>query len=234
MHTDDALFARPASTFGAGDFWFTMKHLQPAARDTMDEKLILHCTDPEVIPADRAALIQALHGEGLMGEAFPFRGATHYHTGGNFLHLVTFLGCSPRVATRPADAAVTDTGFCHIEVSPILAEVAFLGGSNTKPPLCPRCRGRETQWRELLRTWSLEKQACGWTCAHCGPGAHPYRLNWREYGGFGRFYLAIWDIAEGTALPGERLLALLRAQTGCDWRFFYFAGKPFMQETSLA
>ena len=200
----------------------------------MDNKLILHCTDPEAVPVDRAALIHTLGAEGLLGEAFAFRGTTHYQAGEAFLHLITFLGCSPSVATRPAHAAATGAGFCHIEVSPILAEVTFLGGSNTKPPLCPQCRGRETQWHELLRTWSFEKQACGWTCSHCGLGAHPHRLNWREYGGFGRFYLAIWDIAEGTALPGERLLALLRAQTGCAWRFFYFTGEPFMQETTLA
>ena len=66
-----------------------------------------------------AALAGTLAEAGLIGPPISLPRETIYPTGGHFLRLVTFLGCSPRVELDPpADPAQIETHsresrFCH-------------------------------------------------------------------------------------------------------------------------
>lgn len=195
-----------------------------------DHLLVLHSTDPLDAP-DRATLIRVLRAEGLLGEPVDVRQETHYLAGERFLQGITFLGCSPTLYR--GDGAGPSAN--HIQVSPLLAQPVYLGGDNTKPPACPHCRRREPDWRAMLAAWQQAGMQARHHCPQCGQSSAVHTWNWREYGGFGRLYLAIWGITEGIAVPADGLLASLANISHHPWRYFYFAGQaPTAASWSIA
>jgi hypothetical protein len=185
-------------------------------------KLVLLAADPEFVPADPEALLEALCDAGLCAARLPAEGQgapTRYRVGGEFLGLISFLGCSPKVRLEPEGPH--DRSFCHLEVSGPFERVEFLGGGALKPPRCPGCRSLVADWRERLLRWERDRSSSAWSCPKCGRSSDLYRLDWRRSAGFGRFALDIWNIYDGEAVPSDALLELLKEATGVRWDYFY-------------
>lgn len=181
--------------------------------------LILHPREGDSMPADVDALKVLLSRLGLIGEAFDFKGQQHYKPGEKFLQLITFLGCSPVVSL--GEPGMTGDEFCHIAFSERYPGLQFLYGSNAKPPRCPSCGHRDEQWRSALQNWRNAGERYQWQCQKCAISTSFQNLNWRQCAGFCRFFIQIWGVFEGEAVPAEQLLRELENSTSSPWNYFY-------------
>ena len=175
-------------------------------------KLCLHPSDADTGLADPQPVVTALEALGIIGEAFPLDGHTHYRTGPAFLEHLSFLGCSPVIELAPPATAMESAArrgaFCHLQVLNLTEP--RLRRRPEPLPRCRRCRGSIT---ELTPPSS--------TCPACGATGSLADLNWRQAGAYARVFLDIWSIHPAEAVPGERLLAALAGVTGTDWGFCY-------------
>ena len=182
--------------------------------------LILHPKDPDTLPNGSEGLLAMLQSLGFIDTAFEFEGKSHYRPGEDFLQLMTFLGCSPVVAL--GEPGLTGEDFCHIAFEGPTAEPQFLGGRNVKQPRCPKCGHRYPQWQELINAWEDDRVGYRNTCPDCGSELPVTALRWRQCAGFGRFFIKVWGIYEGEAVPSDRLLDALQHHTGTAWSYFYY------------
>ena len=182
----------------------------------MSEKLILHYHQPDNYPDDSQALVNQLTDIGFLGGKYNKFGKGHFLAGPEFLQYISFIGCSPTLYTKPEEQ--DKPGFCHIEISDISPEISFLGGDNANRFWCPHCQHKHADTAIIARI----NPATVWRCPECGDSTPAIKLNFREQGGFGRFYIGIWGIGEGLALPSDQLMNQLTSFTGENWRYFYF------------
>ncbi len=182
--------------------------------------LILHPKDPDFLPNGFDTLIDMLQSLGFIDAPFEFAGKTHYRPGEDFLQLMTFLGCSPVVSL--GEPGLTGEDFCHIALEEPSAQTRFVGGKNVKPPRCPTCGHRYTSWPELVSAWEADRRGYRLSCPDCGSELPLTALKWRQCAGFGRFFIKVWGIFEGEAVPSDRLLDALQRHTGTAWSYFYY------------
>jgi hypothetical protein len=182
--------------------------------------LILQPRDSGASLVDQVSLIAMLQALDFIDATIEFDGKTHYRPGEDFLQLMTFLGCSPVVAL--GEPGLTGEDFCHVAFEGPTAQTRFVGGRNVKPPRCPACGHRFAQWQELVREWEADREGYRLSCPGCG-SEHPVTaLKWRQCTGFGRFFIQVWGIFEGEAVPSDRLLDALQQHTGMAWSYFYY------------
>lgn len=163
-----------------------------------------------------AALLLEL---GLMGE--PLRGVAHnaHAAGEDLMRWISFAGCSPFLRFEPSEAG--DEDFCHVRITTHGGDApVFYAGSNSKPPLCPHCRGTLREWRSMVENWV--SQGTPWHCDGCGKTVAAPDMNWRRHAGFARGLVEIFSVFPGEAVPVPALLERL-GQAGCGpWRYFYW------------
>ena len=180
--------------------------------------LILVPTDFDASPTGRDALITALHDNKFIAEPLEFNGETHYRPGEDFMMLVTFLGCSPMIATGDMDSSGEQ--FCHIAIEGPLEQPRVITGDNVKIPRCPSCGHRYDDWQQRLEEWSVDPH--GQTpCPGCGATHSAPQLRWRKCAGFGRFFIKVWGVFESEAVPSPNLMALLKRCSDVEWQHFY-------------
>lgn len=167
-------------------------------------------TAPE--PAGIQSTLEALR---LIGPSFELDGRMHFRTGPAFLDHISFLGCSPAIELEPPSHHAMDSAraglFCHLRLHAVSNQprVRIQAG---RYPRCRHCKADMDI--EALHPTQL-------TCRGCGRVLSPAQLNWRQSGGFARFYLDIWGIHPAEAVPGDQLLDRLAKTTGGRWDFFY-------------
>ena len=184
----------------------------------MANLLLLHPARPDQIPPDTTQLQQRMAAIGFSAEPLTIAGERHYRPGENFLQLVTFLGCSPVVAL--GEPGITGDEFCHIACDGPHDTVQFVSGDNVKQPRCPGCGYRIEEWQTIIEQWRDDPDLI-WRCPLCGKEYAPQQLRWRQCAAFGRYFIRIWGIFEGEAVPSDELLAALREVSGFDWGYFY-------------
>ena len=182
-----------------------------------DNILYLHPRDPRQT-FDCTIVIDALHKIGFVGERFEFEGMEHYKPGEEFLHLLTFLGCSPVVSL--GEPGLTGDEFCHIEFTSPAEQPVFVAGDNIKVPRCRHCNQRIDDWRGMVEAWKHQGKG-EWQCPHCYTITPLHRLKWKQCAGFGRQFIKVWGIFEGEALPGEELINTLFRVYKFEWDYFY-------------
>lgn len=184
--------------------------------------LVLHPKDPFRIPDDAATLQQALIGIGFIGEPFEFEGQPHYKPGEEFLYLLTFLGCSPVVSL--GEPGKTGDEFVHICLDGPYVEPRFLTADNVKVPHCS-CGYRIEEWQEIITSWVNDIEQFRWSCPACERSFRPDQLKWKQCAAFGRFFIKVWGVFEGEAIPGEELIRTLENATGLQWQYSYLCYK---------
>jgi len=190
-------------------------------------KLLLHPQDPDCVPVVKAAaLAGALQEIGFIGAPVPIDGTVFYPTGVNFLQLLSFLGCSPAIELAPpADAATLERArangsFCHVYVS-CTDTLQFRADPRTPAPRCPACRRPAHDWRTRLAAWQEDPARIEWMCNACGYSGRLTDLVLRKSAAFARNWVEVRGIYPSEAVPGEALLAHLRALNGCRWQYIY-------------
>jgi len=177
--------------------------------------LLLTPADPFTAPEPNG-VIQRLTAAGFLGAPLPQPG--FFKPGEEFFQFVTFLGCSPVVALGEPGATAE---ICRIEIPAPLEQPIFVAGDNLKPPRCPACGYRSPEGRAIGESWEAEPQHHLWRCPACGKEYSAPQLRWRHCAGFGRFFLKVWGVFEGEAVPSEQLMHRLAEENLGEWREFY-------------
>lgn len=172
-----------------------------------------------------SALQQALNEIQFIADPFEFRGGTHFRPGEMLMQHLTFLGCSPMIASDDSDP--TSEQYCHIEIAGPYPQQQFIGGANIKPLRCPHCKERTRGWGSIISPWRQDPTHQQWQCQHCGQSTPLHQIHWRRCAGFGQLFLKVWGIFESEAVPGDRLMQQLEQLSGARWEYFYYRGEPF-------
>lgn len=180
--------------------------------------LILHPKDPFAPLPEADALETALREIGFVGEAFDYGGQQHFKPGGNYLSLLTFLGCSPVISL--GEPGKTGDEFAHVRIENH-PEARLFAGDNVKPPRCPGCGQREEGWKEKVKAWEDDPAGYRWQCGKCGESYPLHALRWRQSAVFGRLMIKIWGVFESEAVPADKLMNTLQSATGIPWQHSY-------------
>jgi predicted RNA-binding Zn-ribbon protein involved in translation (DUF1610 family) len=200
----------------------TQCYTRPIPRQVLpmtENLLYLYPEDTNTVPADMTTMLDGLRREGFIGDEINFNGENHYHPGDEFISLITFLGCSPVIATEVTDSS--GEGFSHISIEGPLDTPSFVAGDNLKIPRCPACGQRFENWQALVEAWRHHPEDHTFPCPECGKALTAPQLRWRKCAGFGRFFIKVWGIFESEAVPSPELIALLEKLGGCRWQHFY-------------
>jgi hypothetical protein len=181
-------------------------------------KLVLHPADPCAAPL-RSVVVDRLGGLGLISRGPRAPGDPVLRVGERFLSLVTFLGCSPAVATAPRSQE--DEQFCHVRVTEPADRAVFRMDRSAPAPRCPRCRTGIDDREGLLVAWRSDPAGFRWRCPNCGAAVGIHEINWRQAAGAARLFVEIWNVHPSEAVPGEQLLAALAELSGGPWEYFY-------------
>ncbi len=183
---------------------------------------ILLLTPDSILDLNQTRLISDLTDAGFIGESFDYHGQTHYKPGEEFLHLITFLGCSPVVSL--GEVGTTGDEFAHVQFSGPTSKAQFIGGENIKPIRCSQCGERDTTWREQLSQWLQQGEDGEWSCPHCNTKTPLTKIKWRKAAGLGHFFIKVWGVFENEAVPGDKLLQVIRESSNSSWSYFYYRG----------
>jgi len=174
--------------------------------------LLLHPADPCWIPGAGDRFSDLLEQLGLIDTTLKAGRSGDFRAGEQFLNLVMFLGCSPRVVLEPGEADEGQTA-CHLQYH-LYPEVTFLSAAKRPQVRCPGCRAPAGEVDTSSHLRSV-------TCARCGRTVQVCALDWRRAAGFGRFFLEIGGVYPHEAVPSDKLLDSLREHSGGAWQYFY-------------
>lgn len=174
--------------------------------------LLLHPADPCWIPGAGDRFSDLLEQLGLIDATLKAGRSGDFRAGEQFLNLIMFLGCSPRVVLEPGEADEGQTA-CYLQYH-LYPEVTFLSAAKRPPVRCPGCRAPAGEVDASSHVRSV-------TCARCGQNVQVCALDWRRAAGFGRFFLEIGGVYPHEAVPSDKLLDSLREHSGGAWQYFY-------------
>ena len=189
-------------------------------------KLLLLPADPSAPAIGLDRLAERLLAIGLIDRPVPLHGGYFYPTGDRFLQLVTFLGCSPLIELAPPadpeelEIASSEGRFCHVFLTET-GQIQFRADSQARTAHCPQCRKPVADWKAVIQSWQQDPGHGTWQCAACGHSGRATELQFRKTAGFGKTWVEIRGIHPAEAVPGDALLGVLRALSGCDWNTLY-------------
>jgi hypothetical protein len=174
--------------------------------------LLLFPGDPCWVPGDRAAFISSLTELGLISGGEGSADTAGFRPGPEYLSLIMFLGCSPRVSFDPLhDDSGQPVGLLHCRIYP---EVQFVSAAPGPKVRCARCRAPAGEVDVTVHDRV-------YTCPRCGATAAVSALDWRQAAGFGRCFVDVEGIHPHEAVPSDKLLDSLRECSGNDWAYCY-------------
>ncbi len=175
--------------------------------------LYLCAADPHWIPDGATELLQRLDALGLLqAPAADTVTAGRYRAGPEFLSLVMFLGCSPRVTLEP-EGGSDGQAPCFLRQH-LYSAIHRIGATPALKPRCPGCRSPQAAVDPAVADASYR-------CETCGIRSAVSDLDWRRSLGFGRCFLEIAGVHPHEAVPSDKLLDALRDYSETDWRYFY-------------
>jgi putative component of membrane protein insertase Oxa1/YidC/SpoIIIJ protein YidD len=181
--------------------------------------LYLYCTDLDYFPDDYTAFIKSCQDKKLLGQPSTNLGAHHYLVGDDFLHYVSFLGCSPYLKVYPEHE--NDTDCCSAYIPDTAQSIRFLAGQQVTAPRCPACKKAIHAGYDHVEAWLKDQKNSIVQCEHCNKTISLYELDWRRNAGFFNFAIAISNIFPKEAIPNQGLLDWLQGISGRQWRYFY-------------
>jgi len=159
---------------------------------TQGNYLYLYCTDLDYFPDDYTAFIKSCQEKALLGKPSNNLGVNHYFVGDDFLHYVSFLGCSPYLKVYPDDEK--DTDYCSAYIPDTPQAARFLASQQVTAPRCPSCKKAIHPGYDILAAWEKDKNNNTVQCQHCDQVCHLFELDWRKNAGFINFAIAISNI----------------------------------------
>lgn len=175
--------------------------------------LVLYPLRTDFTLEEKSVLIRTLAETGLTGAGLGH--APHaWYAGEEFLSHISFLGCSPYIRLQPDN---DNCAFTYIELIEH-PQATFLSGVNLKAPRCRTCRQvfALNGMHDLEATTQL-------TCTNCQQAYSLPDWDWRQSACLTGVAVWIWEVFEGEAVPGDKLLRSLAQATAVDWSYCYIA-----------
>lgn len=138
-----------------------------------------------------------------------------FEFGDDYLHMISYLGCSPAVTSL--NEAGENESFISIKQ---FEQIQFGFSSSVPPARCPHCNKTEKNWQQLWQHWQHDP-AIVHECAHCHSSFHFTDMKWKKNGGTGSLLLQVHGIQEHLAVPAPALTELLQQTTGTAWHYFF-------------
>jgi len=136
-----------------------------------------------------------------------------YEIGEDFLHQISFLGCSPTLFSDQNDQ---DTFISIIEHD----DIAFSHSSEIPPPRCPHCQKTDKNWKQYQQQWDDNKNSTV-SCPSCGKTFSFTEMKWKKNGGYGRLLIQVHGVQENLAVPNPAFLDALKQITETEWEYFF-------------
>jgi len=137
-----------------------------------------------------------------------------FEIGDDFLHQITFLGCSPTLFS--ADNQDNDT-FISIAQH---QDIQFGFSSAIPPARCPHCRKTDKNWQQYFQRWD-NKPDTKETCPNCNEMFRFSDMRWKKNGGYGKLFIQIHGVQEQLAIPNQSFMDELQSITHTDWKYFF-------------
>ena len=137
-----------------------------------------------------------------------------FEIGDDFLHQVTFLGCSP---TLYSASNADDNTFISITQN---NNIQFGHSSSVPPPRCPYCRKTDKKWPQYFQHWNDNLDAEE-ICPSCNKTFKFSEMKWKKNGGFGKLFIQIHGVQEQLAVPNQSFMDALQSITHTDWEYFF-------------
>jgi hypothetical protein len=179
--------------------------------DMSTGKLILYSSKGELPLSEPGSLIKSLRDIKLIGEPLDIDNEV-FLTGDNFLHLISFVGCSTNVCLAPKPDNNGD--FCHIAIQGPYSRPKLSWDSSCRPPNCPSCKKPITSWQQQIDLGKLR-------CPQCKTESQLDEFAWGRQAGYGHIFIQIHNIFPGEARPQHSLLEKLNRITGTEWSYFF-------------
>jgi len=142
----------------------------------------------------------------------------NFLVGEAFLHLITFMGCSPYIELEPQ---LDGKSFCYIHIDGPWTELQLRYSDKTQSPRCHICHKRITTWKETLELWLAQPINNIIECPHCSNKQSLLDLSWRKDAGCGYLFINVENIFPGEAVPVPKFLTKLATITNTTWQYFY-------------
>lgn len=184
--------------------------LMPDVSAPLLPRLALFPQDTENSPVAMAAMRHHLLELKLTGEE-SLRHPGLYLPGPQFMSLISFLGCSPVVSMTADEDQAPNPYF--VEIVDICKSVVSICGASHRAPRCPQCKCEAADWNHAA------EPDTGLVCAQCSFRSPLSGWNWRHQAGYGRYWINIWGVYEGEAVPADKLLESLRTLSGVAWDY---------------
>ena len=138
-----------------------------------------------------------------------------FETGDDFLHQITYLGCSPTLYSND------DTDGSKTFISIIQHDnIQFVNSSPIPPARCPHCQKTDKNWPLYFEHWANNNTKTE-TCPQCGTDFNFTQMKWKKNGGYGKLFIQVHGIQEQLAVPNRSFIDLLESLTETDWEYFF-------------
>jgi len=175
-------------------------------------RLVIHPKQVTDYPQDINGIIHALANIGLLGDRH--QDDSIYLAGGEFLNLITFMGCSPSIKLSPTEG----DKYCYLQINATSDSVRCLGHTSLISPQCPDCKQKITNWKDSASWFDGSTIK---TCELCSSEKPVQSFRWRKEAGFGRFSFHISYIHPHEVVPSDIIFQALELATGFPWGYFY-------------
>jgi len=185
---------------------------------TGKNRLVLYPLDPDYRISSPERFAGFLVSCGFVDELSPGEESLEQmRPGENFMKLLTFVGCSPSVAT---DKHPNPYSNYSVEIVALNSGLTIIASNRAKSPVCPAC-GKSSQ--DVLAADSVTRvgDQIAWTCPECGAGTPIEKINWRNKLAIATDYLQINGVFEGESIPADNFLQALYGETGTKWSYCY-------------
>lgn len=178
-------------------------------------RLILTPEDNQFVLKDIGSLIQALTDLKFIDhELAPAKNYRCFEMGDDFLHQITFLGCSPTLFSSDNQ---TDDTFISIGQH---EHIVFGNSSGIPPARCPHCRKTNKSWPQYLERWKHHPQTKE-QCPDCDKSFNFSEMKWKRNGGYGKLLIQIHGVQEQLAVPNQSFIDALQSITQTNWEYFF-------------
>lgn len=178
-------------------------------------RLILTPVDNQFILSNTDVFIQALSALKFIDhELSCSENYRCFAMGDDFLHQITFLGCSPTLFS--AENNDSDTFISIIQHH----RLQFAHSSTVPPARCPHCRKTDKNWQQYFQHWNQNPNTEE-TCPNCNETFIFSDMKWKRNGGFGKLLIQIHAVQEQLAIPNQTFVDELQSITGTNWEYFF-------------
>ncbi|MFV1985142.1 MAG: hypothetical protein ACC657_16455, partial [Thiohalomonadales bacterium] len=147
-------------------------------------------------------------------------------SGKNYLHYISFLGCSPYLNFKPqkiisaSDLNQTIADLNYIQLDFINKHYYFKKTEFGVKAICPSCKSRISEWNNLILNWEKTSEMNA-PCPACQQQISLLDIHWKKTAGFYKSAILFHGIQAELALPTDTFLKQLEKITNVEWKYFY-------------